>query len=167
MPNGKPGDHPYRDIVRHDIDVHTEEVSNIVRHLADTGDDGIRMEVRRLLWQAGYYNPTSSLPDERYEALTRRLYSLAGELRLSENYPYESPLQACLDDDEAIYSASVRRLVREIHREAEDALDSQVVRRKLSGILWGAGWEPDQLDELEAQLQTFKENRTIHRFQRV
>lgn len=149
----------------HDIDVYTEEISKVVRCLADVGTDGVQTEASRLLWHAGYHQLTHTLPEERLNSLTHRLYTLAAELRLSENHPHEIPVQACLND-EGVYSAPVRRSVREIHNDlGETARESQYARRKLSGILWRFGWGPCQLDELEATRRKFREEGAIHRFQ--
>lgn len=153
MPNGRPGDNPYTDIVRHGIDVHDEEVSKIVRHIDEVGNDRAEREADRLLWHAG-----SNLTDEALEGLTRDLYSLAAELRLSKSYPYESPLQACLDEYDAVYSPTVRQLARDIHEEIEAVVENDWwVHRDLEGIMWGFGWETDRLDELEARLRKFRE----------
>lgn len=159
MPNGKPGDHPYTDIVNHGIDVPNEEVSEIVRNIAVSGNDKTRKEARRLLWNAGVHLLSDhELSDEELERLTHDLYSLAGELRLSENYPHESPLDACLEDDDAVYSAPVRQLVRDIHQEIEEDVENDWwVHRDLNGIVWRFGWESDRLNELEARLREFRD----------
>lgn len=154
MPNGRPGDHPYTDIVRHDIDVHTEEVSKIVHHVAESGNDSAATEASRRLWAVGTDNPSG----EELERLTRDLYSLAAEVRLSANYSAESPLDACLADDEAVYAAPIRQLVRDVHQEIEaDVENDWWVHPELNGIMWGFGWETDRLDELKARLQELRE----------
>jgi hypothetical protein len=39
MPNGKPGDHPYTDIVTHGRDVYSARAANLVREIAKLSDD--------------------------------------------------------------------------------------------------------------------------------
>ena len=48
MPNGRPGDHPFTDIVNHSIRVFTPEIHRLVRELAATGATD---RVADLLWQ--------------------------------------------------------------------------------------------------------------------
>jgi hypothetical protein len=55
MPNGKPGDHPYTDIVVHGRDVYSQRVSALVREIARLADERTRHElIDRLLEK---YNP--------------------------------------------------------------------------------------------------------------
>lgn len=159
MPNGRPGDHPYTDIVTHGMDVPNEDVSEVVREIADSDNGSAKREARRLLWNAGVSSMSDDeLPDEKLERLEGALSSLAVEVGRSEEYPEESPLDACLADVDAVYSAPVRRLVRDVHGEIEaDVENDWWVHRALNGILWEFGWEPDRLDELEDRLRSFRD----------
>lgn len=51
MPNGKPGDHPYTDIVTHGHDVYSPRAAALVREIARLGDDKTRRELSDLLWE--------------------------------------------------------------------------------------------------------------------
>ena len=44
MPNGKPGDHPYTDVVIHGMSVFGPVIGGLIRNLADTGevDEGVK-----------------------------------------------------------------------------------------------------------------------------
>ena len=48
MPNGRPGDHPFTDIVLHNFDVFSPEIDDLVRKLSATA---ARDKVADLLWQ--------------------------------------------------------------------------------------------------------------------
>ena len=48
MPNGKPGDHPYTDIVIHGARVYSEKADALVREIHEMGG---RDEIADLLWQ--------------------------------------------------------------------------------------------------------------------
>jgi hypothetical protein len=50
MPNGKPGDHPYTDIVVHGHDVYSRRASDLVREIARLADEKTRRELSDLLW---------------------------------------------------------------------------------------------------------------------
>jgi hypothetical protein len=50
MPNGKPGDHPYTDIVIHGHDVYSPRAADLVREIARLGDEKTRRELSDLLW---------------------------------------------------------------------------------------------------------------------
>jgi hypothetical protein len=50
MPNGKPGDHPYTDIVIHGRDVYSPDVANLVREIAKLSDDKARRKLADLLF---------------------------------------------------------------------------------------------------------------------
>ncbi len=67
MPNGKPGDHPFTDIVTHNADVYSTVADGLVREIAKLADDKTRYELSDLL--LGKFNPYSN-PDvgalERY-----------------------------------------------------------------------------------------------------
>jgi len=50
MPNGKPGDHPYTDIVIHGRDVYSPHAANLVREIAKLSDDKARRKLADLLY---------------------------------------------------------------------------------------------------------------------
>ena len=49
MPNGKPGDHPYTDIVLHGLRVYSEAIDRLVREIAALSDDRGRRELQDML----------------------------------------------------------------------------------------------------------------------
>ena len=49
MPNGKPGDHPFTDIVHHHRPVYSRAADDLVRELAKLADDKTRRELEDLL----------------------------------------------------------------------------------------------------------------------
>ncbi len=49
MPNGKPGDHPYTDIVLHRTDVYGREIDELVREIDRTGPEVLKTQVSDLL----------------------------------------------------------------------------------------------------------------------
>lgn len=81
MPNGRPGDHPFTDIVVHgSSSQYGEEVSSLVRAMAGApGFDSVREEVVALLEGISFY----SRPGDRERAvdeLLRRLLEIEGRL---------------------------------------------------------------------------------------
>lgn len=52
MPSGKPGDHPYTDIVVHRLDVFGTEIDDTVRHLHQSLDASGREQLAELLWNS-------------------------------------------------------------------------------------------------------------------
>ena len=156
MPNGRPGDHPYTDIVIHDTDVYDDaNVSKVVKHIDEIGDVGATNLTREILWGAGC-NPRKSVLTQ----ITNQLYTLAAELRLSDDYPQDTPLEACLEDNKTVYSDEVRALIRSIDDEMDEGKKDVWPRRpKLSAILWEFGWETDRLDELESRLREYREEK--------
>jgi S-adenosylmethionine hydrolase len=50
MPNGKPGDHPFTDIVIHGRDVYSPRAANLVREIVKLCDDKGRRELADLLF---------------------------------------------------------------------------------------------------------------------
>ena len=50
MPNGKPGDHPYTDIVGHGRDVYSARAANLVREIAKLSDENTRRKLADMLW---------------------------------------------------------------------------------------------------------------------
>jgi len=50
MPNGKPGDHPYTDIVTHGRDVYSSRAASLIRELAKLSDDKARRKLADLLY---------------------------------------------------------------------------------------------------------------------
>lgn len=49
MPNGKPGDHPYTDIVTHGRDVYSPRAAKLVREIAELSDEDTRYRLADLL----------------------------------------------------------------------------------------------------------------------
>lgn len=49
MPNGKPGDHPYTDIVVHGLRVYSESVDRLVREVDELSDERGRRELSEIL----------------------------------------------------------------------------------------------------------------------
>ena len=49
MPNGKPGDHPYTDIVIHGRDVYSPHAANLIREIAKLSDEKTRRKLADLL----------------------------------------------------------------------------------------------------------------------
>ena len=49
MPNGKPGDHPYTDIVVHGQDVYSPKAASLVREIARLADDRTKRTLQDLL----------------------------------------------------------------------------------------------------------------------
>ena len=156
MPNGKSGDHPYTDIVIHGTDVYDDaNVSKIVKHIDEIGDVGATNRTREILWNAGR--------DPRKFELTRitnQLYTLAAELRLADDYPQDTPLEACLEDNNTVYSDEIRALVRSIDEEMDEGKKDAWPRRpELSAILWEFGWEIDRLDESKSRLCEYRDEK--------
>ena len=50
MPNGKPGDHPFTDIVVHGEDVYSPEAAKLVREIAKLADEKTRRALADLLF---------------------------------------------------------------------------------------------------------------------
>lgn len=50
MPNGKPGDHPYTDIVTYGRDVYSTRAADLVREIAKLSDDKARRKLADLLY---------------------------------------------------------------------------------------------------------------------
>ena len=50
LPNGKPGDHPYTDIVIHRLPVYSPSADGLVREIATLGDERTRRELADLLF---------------------------------------------------------------------------------------------------------------------
>jgi hypothetical protein len=76
MPNGKPGDHPYTDIVVHGLRVYSATADALVREIATLADEGTRRQLSAMLFQR--YNEHER-PDVR--ALERELTQLRDRLR--------------------------------------------------------------------------------------
>ncbi|HZL99460.1 MAG TPA: hypothetical protein VFD43_04330 [Planctomycetota bacterium] len=75
MANGKPGDHPYTDIVHHGRDVYSPAAAALVRQIAALADDKTRRALAEMLF--GEFNESSS-PD--VHELERRLAALRDRL---------------------------------------------------------------------------------------
>ncbi|PDT75264.1 hypothetical protein [Bradyrhizobium sp. C9] len=76
MPNGKPGDHPYTDIVFGKADIYSPIAAALVREIATLADDKTRRALADLLYEK--FNPYDR-PD--VPALERRLTALRDDLR--------------------------------------------------------------------------------------
>ena len=50
MPNGKPGDHPYTDIVIHGRDVYSPRAAALIREIAGLVDDKARRKLADMLF---------------------------------------------------------------------------------------------------------------------
>jgi S-adenosylmethionine hydrolase len=50
MPNGKPGDHPYTDIITHGRDVYSPRAASLVREIARLSDDKTQRGLADLLY---------------------------------------------------------------------------------------------------------------------
>jgi len=50
MPNGKPGDHPYTDIMIHGRDVYSKRAAALVREIASLVDEKTRRQLADLLY---------------------------------------------------------------------------------------------------------------------
>jgi S-adenosylmethionine hydrolase len=59
MPNGKPGDHPYTDIVTHGRDVYSHKAASLVRDIARFADEKTRLALGEMLFSEynEYSNP--------------------------------------------------------------------------------------------------------------
>ncbi len=89
MPNGKQGDHPYTDMVIHHLDVYSRKATELVRQIAQLGDEKTRRELGDMLWRE--YNPynkpdvaklegvLSELRDRVYKEARARGYEVDGE----------------------------------------------------------------------------------------
>ncbi len=75
MPNGKPGDHPFTDIVNHGLDVYSSQVAKLVREIVKLASEQERRKLSDLLYQE--YNEYSN-PD--VEELERVLTDLRDKL---------------------------------------------------------------------------------------
>jgi hypothetical protein len=50
VPNGKPGDHPYTDVVIHGRDVYSPRAANLIREIAKLSDDKARRGLADMLF---------------------------------------------------------------------------------------------------------------------
>ena len=50
MANGRPGDHPYTDIVVHGLEAISPEVTRLVKQICKFGDDRLNEIARSLVW---------------------------------------------------------------------------------------------------------------------
>jgi hypothetical protein len=76
MPNGKPGDHPYTDIVVHGRDIYSPTVSSLVREIAALADETTRRQLADLLFLE--YNECA---DPNVEELQRILTDMRDSFR--------------------------------------------------------------------------------------
>ena len=80
MPNGKPGDHPFTDIVVHGRDVYSPQIASLVREIAQLADETRRRGLADLLFLK--YNESSN-PDllELQRLLTEMRNGLVDEAK--------------------------------------------------------------------------------------
>ncbi len=74
MPNGKPLDHPYTDVVLHRMTVFGPVIDGLIRRIAQTGEDDD--EVQRLLH---LNDPRSSVGGCDYAAVEAKLRQILAE----------------------------------------------------------------------------------------
>jgi hypothetical protein len=67
MPNGKPGDHPYTDIVTYGRDVYSPRAAGLVREIAKLSDDKAQRKLADLLYSE--YNEYSRPDVGKLEAV--------------------------------------------------------------------------------------------------
>lgn len=81
MPNGKPGDHPYTDIVVHRLAVYSPPADALVREIATLADERIRRELADLLYRRFnvYERPAVAELERTLTALRDRLRREARE----------------------------------------------------------------------------------------
>lgn len=80
MPNGKPGDHPYTDIVIHGRDIYSGNASKLVREIAEIASDSDRRKLAELLYSQ--YNEYANPDVEKLErVLTEMRDTLLGDAR--------------------------------------------------------------------------------------
>ena len=72
MPNGKPSDHPFTDIVVHGLDVYSSQVAKLVREIAKLASDQERRKLSDLLYQE--YNEYSNPDIEELERVLTDLH---------------------------------------------------------------------------------------------
>ena len=77
MPNGKPGDHPFTDIVVHGRDVYSPPAAKLVREIAELANDKARREISDLL-----YTEYNEISDPDVKKLERVLIELRDKLLL-------------------------------------------------------------------------------------
>jgi hypothetical protein len=75
MPNGKPGDHPFTDIVHHLRPVYSAAADDLVREIAKLADDKTRRELEDLLMSKynEYFKPNVPELERILTALRDRL----------------------------------------------------------------------------------------------
>jgi hypothetical protein len=62
MPNGRPGDHPYIDMVAHGLDLEEPELAERLRAVDKSADLGVRELLSDLVW--GLWFGPAGLPDD-------------------------------------------------------------------------------------------------------
>jgi hypothetical protein len=75
MPNGKPGDHPYTDIVIHGRDVYSPRADNLIREIAALSDEKARRDLANRLFAEfnEYRNPDVNKLEQVLAELRDRL----------------------------------------------------------------------------------------------
>lgn len=154
MANGRPGDHPYTDIVIHGYTKFSSKVTEIVEAVDDKGPHSAKQEVRTLLWITPR-NPS----DEEVKRLEEALEKIQQHVTDGENYDYESPLEACLAEEEAVYDPALRELIRDTHEVVSEAADDRGwIGPTLNTYLWVAGWETDNPERMRTDLESLQED---------
>ncbi len=77
MPNGKPGDHPFTDIVVHGREVYSPQAAKLVREIAELANDIECREISDLL-----YTEYNEFSDPDVKKLERVLIELRDKLLL-------------------------------------------------------------------------------------
>jgi hypothetical protein len=81
MPNGKPGDHPYTDIIVHGADSFGTEITALVKEIhALPGFDAYRNEVQNLLAE---HDPTWNKESSNLELVQAKLLAIRMKLKTS------------------------------------------------------------------------------------
>lgn len=81
MPNGRPGDHPFTDIIYHGSSEFGEPVDSLVKELSKTnGFDEVREEVSDILWQHSVLG--AERPDESREKALELLQAVKTKLQM-------------------------------------------------------------------------------------
>ena len=89
MPNGKPGDHPYTDIIGHRMDLGEPEIAEKVRTLDRIGSGKTRRLVSDLI-AFMFPNPGSGMQDYRKAALLEHLDTIEKLINVAKSTDREA-----------------------------------------------------------------------------
>lgn len=154
MPNGRPGDHPYTDIVTHGSTMFSSKVTELVKAVDDVGPRSAKQEVRTLLW----ITPRDPSGEE-VKLLEEALEKIWQHVMDGDNYDHESPLEACLAGEEAVYDQTLRELIRDTHEVVSEKADEKGwVGPTLNTYLWVVGWETDNPERMRTNLESLQED---------